>query len=85
MNLLEYYFCDHCKLPSNSPECPNCFQPARKLDQEHECIECGHKLGECTCVYELPNCPKCGGSHVHEDGYYDCLYCEDCGEYFNDD
>lgn len=83
MNDLRYFFCDRCKLPSNSPECPNCFQPARELNIEHDCIECGHKLGECTCAHELPNCPKCGSSHVIEDSYFDCLYYEDCGEYFD--
>lgn len=47
--MLEYFFCDHCKMPCNSAECPNCFIQVRKLDIDKECIECGHRLSECTC------------------------------------
>lgn len=52
--MLEYFFCDRCKMACNSPECPNCFIQARKLNIDEECIECGHRLGECTCNGE-PN------------------------------
>lgn len=95
---LRYFFCDRCKMPTNSEECPNCFIKTRELDIERECIECGNKLGECTCADEYKckrcgkdirnctcpplKCPYCGSENVEENGYFDCMQCEDCGEYF---
>ena len=81
MNDLRYFFCDRCKLPSNSPECPNCFQPARELNIEHDCIECGNPLGECTCSKTV-YCPRCHSPNVFENGHFGCLECEDCHHLF---
>ena len=84
MNDLRYFFCDRCKLPSNSPECPNCFQPARELNIEHDCIECGNPLGECTCSKTV-YCPHCHSPTVFENGHFGCLECEDCHHLFVED
>ena len=84
MNDLRYFFCDRCKLPSNSPECPNCFQPARELNIEHDCIECGNPLGKCTCS-KVVYCPRCHSPNVSENGHFGCLECEDCHHLFVED
>lgn len=59
---LKYYFCDSCNIPSDTSICPNCFMPARELNPEEECIECGNPLGECTCANERDEyrCSRCG-------------------------
>ena len=57
--MAKYYFCDSCNIPSDTSICPNCFMPARELNPEEECIECGMPLGECTCANE-----QIGRAHV---------------------
>lgn len=79
--MTKYYFCDNCNIPSDTSICPNCFMPARELDPETECIECGMPLGECTCANEQDDeytcsrygrdyiCPVCGSRDLVEDDY----------------
>lgn len=47
-----YFYCDNCETTVYETICPNCFLPAREVDINYDCIECGRPYGECVCTKE---------------------------------
>lgn len=68
--------------------CQNCGgHNVNNFDGYLQCEDCGFIATTGDRAYNVNGhailCPHCGSPNVTEDGYNSCMYCHDCGQYFD--